>query len=207
MTKDYRRSVPTSRPTHHRSPRQGTCVFWFLFGALCGAFGIGFVWIREPAPLPEAAIVEPTAPPDTATQTPTFGFYDRLSHEEVMVPADDTTPAPSPLPAITATNHPVLKNTFPTPEKAAISQQPKAQSTSENSRYQLQIASFRDQQDAEHLKAELALKGIFVTIEPATVAGTKTYRVRSTLQTKSDIETLHDQLQRSGHQSLLMKVQ
>ncbi len=204
MTRDYRKGSP---PPRRRKEPRGTCAFWFLAGGLVGAFGVGSAWLyNEPA-----ATDEPTAAAVAADQPaqprpkPRFDFYEMLPKEEVVVPAERE-PEPVPLPApgqqLQAPAAPAQTATAePAPE-------PMPDTTAGPNSYVLQVASFRRTDDAEKLKAQLALLGIQTTIQTVTIDSGQTYhRVRTGAYARPDANAVRAKLQQNGHQPMMMRGQ
>ena len=115
-----------------------------------------------PAPTPTA---EPSAdaPASADGDQPRFEFYRLLNEQEVDV-AEPDEGADAPAPAV--------------PEADPSADQPTAPTTGE-SRYLLQAGSFRQAEDADSLKANLALLGIEARIQVVELPGGETWhRVR-----------------------------
>jgi cell division protein FtsN len=222
MTKDYRRN-PT--PKRRRDARRGSCAFWFLFGGLIGAFGVGYAWmIHEPGAdqLNEQAT---TRPPPKPPQERTFDFYSLLPEEEVVVPPQE--PAePTALPPSAATapqQAPPVQNSAPQARDQRLPQPtPTSAETAPTSKtapgsaqdsapggsgdYLLQVGSFRSSSDAERLKAQLALKDIPTRIQTVTIDNGQTYhRVRTGTYDKTQAQSLSAKLAREGQESIMIR--
>lgn len=214
MAKDYRRNSPAS--ARRRDSRSSSCVYWFLTGAVLGAFGVGYAWMtQEPGAPTEVDEVATTRPPSEPVQERTFDFYSLLPEEEVVVPTSDQ-PAPTapPLPQTTANRapKPTPQPSAPTPDKASANNntpRPAGQtptSTSTGGDYVLQLGSFRSAQDAERLKAQLALKGIQTNIQTVTINDGQTYhRVRTGTYEKAAAQSMRASLERQGQESVMMR--
>ena len=106
---------------------------------------------------------ENTVPPAGQTQkTPSYDFYTILPEIEQVIPEEYTTPEPEQKPVEQI-------NT-----QAAPTQPAEAQSD----HYLLQAGSFGKKEEANQLKAKLALSGYESYIQKVTVDGKKFYRVR-----------------------------
>jgi cell division protein FtsN len=214
MTRDYRRGAPP--PRRRQSQRHGTCAFWFLVGGLLGGFGVGAAWMlsEEPAALKTAAQsggnTDNAPSTETTQQHPTFDFWKSLQEEVVMVP-DEREPEPVPLPpqgqsALTPSQ--TAKATAPSAaakpaEPAPAAATPKPTTGGE---YLLQVGSFRKSEDAERLKAQLAMLGIQTTIQTATIPSGQTYhRVRTGSYAKADANALKSRLKSNGHDAMIMR--
>lgn len=201
MTRDYRKGTP---PPRRRKEPRGTCAFWFLAGGLVGAFGVGAAWLyHEPTGTgdPTTAAVAKDEQPAAPKPKPKFDFYEMLPNEEVVVPAERE-PEPVPLPPREQPGAPeqtAKAETRPAPEPAP--------STTGNS-YLLQVGSFRRSDDAEKLKAQLALIGIQTSIQTVTIDSGQTYhRVRTGAYAKSEANSVRAKLQQNGHKPMMMRAQ
>ncbi|MCG8049191.1 MAG: SPOR domain-containing protein [Candidatus Thiodiazotropha endolucinida] len=162
---DYKHRAHKKKKKRQHS---GSCLFHMFGGIVIGAFLMGLAWLKlgpglssngvpgVPSPRPEAAKQEPRNAPK-----PTFEFYTILPEMEVVIPdeeivtPDDDTPAKPPSDRSAA------------PDQAQHS-------------YVLQMGSFRKHQDADRLKAKLALIGIEAEIQKVSINNRDTYhRVRS----------------------------
>ncbi|WP_201067601.1 MULTISPECIES: SPOR domain-containing protein [Thiorhodovibrio] len=189
MARTTTRSSPSSRK---RDRPQSTGAFWFLLGALVGAFGMGLAWMRD-ARIPQPATQAPVA--EAPKPKPTFDFFETLPQEEVLVPVEEAAAPQAPRPT-------------PKPAEKAASTAPKPASTpppAAAAKYQLQLGSFRDRADAERRKAELALQGLSVNIVAADVGGAKTYRLRTSTFDKAGADALGKKLQAQGVSSMAIR--
>lgn len=124
------------------------------------------------------------APKVSSTRTPQFDFYSLLPELEVVVPEHAESLSPAIAESVIVT----------TPE-------------SSDKTYRLQLGSFQKYEDADRLKAQMALSGIQVEIEAVTLEGNKNwYRVRSIpFQDRASAESVRSQLQAQSIQSLLVE--
>jgi cell division protein FtsN len=178
MTRDYK-AREKIKPRHGR--RGGSSFFWFVTGALFGAFGVGFAWmLQNRMPLPV------NTDPQTRTEQPAkpnFVFHQLLPELEVLVPEEELsaasqTPIPPKPKASLQETPPTPKQERPDHHKPTSAEQPDTP-LREGASYVVQVASFRNPTDAERLKAQLALLGIQVRIERVTINGRDYYRVRT----------------------------
>lgn len=95
-------------------------------------------------------------PKKISSKPPKFDFYTILPELEVFIPESDIN----------------TKNTDSTSQQASNPEHVN------NKRYQLQAGSFRHQQDAERLKASLALLGVMSAIQTVTINNDTWHRVR-----------------------------
>jgi len=204
MTRDYRKGSPP--PRRRKKEPRGTCAFWFLAGGLIGAFGVGVAWmLNDQSGAPQIASAE-QSPPQPAQQprpSPKFDFYDMLPNEEVVVPAERE-PEPVPLPPPGQQPPPIeTAKAQPTPTPT-----PQPSPSAGPNSYILQVGSFRNNADAEKLKAQLALLGIQTTIQEVTIDSGQTYhRVRTGAYAKADANALRAKLQSNGHKPMMMRAQ
>ncbi|MGB5468273.1 MAG: SPOR domain-containing protein, partial [Sedimenticolaceae bacterium] len=132
---------------------------------LLGGFIVGLVWLKGQSTDTDAQWVgaQPDRPPQGKPQPaarseapppkPRFDFYNMLPEMEVVVPDEELEPAATAAPTPAAT-------------RAAT--------------YLLQVGSFRRNEDADRLKAQLALLGFEAKVERARINAQDTrYRVRS----------------------------
>ncbi|WP_295542193.1 SPOR domain-containing protein [uncultured Thiohalocapsa sp.] len=209
MTLDYRKGTPP--PRRHKKPR-GTCAFWFLAGGLVGAFGVGAAWLyHEPVDTgePTAAAVPPTERPLERKPPPRFDFYDMLPKQEIVVPAErepEPVPLPPQQPPVAPEQLPVTPSQQPT--AAPAQPDPAPAQTAGTGDFMLQVGSFRRSNDAERLKAQLALIGIQTSIQTVTIDSGQTYhRVRTGAYAKGDANAVRAKLQENGHKPMMMRAQ
>jgi cell division protein FtsN len=211
MTRDYRKGSPP--PRRRKKEPRGTCAFWFLAGGLIGAFAVGAAWMLNDqqgggAPLASATPSQPQ-PPEQPRPKPRFDFYNMLPNEEVVVPAERE-PEPVPLPPPGQQPPPIQTTTIqPAPQPSTQpSPTPEPSPSAGPNSYVLQVGSFRNNADAEKLKAQLALLGIQTTIQEVTIDSGQTYhRVRTGAYAKADANALRAKLQSNGHKPMMMRAQ
>ena len=113
-------------------------------------------------------------------QEPKFNFYTILPELEVFIPASETQPPK---------NMPVGSN------------------TENNKQYILQAGSFKNKNDAEKLKASLALLGFEAHVQSVTVNSIPWHRVRIGPYSQSnDLYDKMDKLQQHGIKSMAMEL-
>lgn len=194
-----RRPAP-ARSNARRHQRQ-SCVWWFLLGAMFGSFGVGLYWMMDApnqVPPPVAAIPKAERP---APPAPSFEFPSILRDTEVDISEGKPPPPPAPRPE--PPPPPAADVPVQAPPVAAQTAQPAPSGS-----YQLQVGSFRRKEDAERLKAELALLGISTRIESATIKdGQQFHRVRTgPLVGKQALEEARANLARHGKDTMQVKV-
>lgn len=170
---------------------------WLLAGLLLGLALSVFVLMREggsdrvlPRPNPQAqapresepapAVTKPatpTPPPaEEKPRKPRYDFYTVLPGKEVLVPDSELAQKAR--------------------DEAA---QPPAAATAPTERYVLQAGAFRDNRDAEALKARVALTGLVARVETAQIDNRPIYRVRlGPYPTARELESAKQQLANNG---------
>lgn len=172
---------------------------WLLAGLLLGLALSVFVMMREgggnsllPRPNPQAqapresepapAVAKPATPTPTAPaaeekpRKPRYDFYTVLPGKEVLVPDSELAQKAR--------------------DEAA---QPPAAATAPTERYVLQAGAFRDNRDAEALKARVALTGLVARVETAQIDNRPIYRVRlGPYPTARELESAKQQLANNG---------
>lgn len=197
MARGDRRGATRNVP---RRNRHGTCVWWFLLGAMLGSFGVGLYWMLEAppgeVPPPVAAIPKVERP---APERPSFQFPDLLRETEVEIRKEEPLPPPAPRPEPPKPPEPTG------PEQARIPEPPAAATPGT---YLLQVASFKSAADAERMKANLALKGVTSRVQSAKIKNGQTwYRVLTgPYSSKAAMQSAQTELKRGGNDSLPIKV-
>ncbi len=156
-----------------KSKGHTSCSIWFFGGALVGAFVVGLFWLKTGVNLGNGTVPGVTQPkpaagsPKKETPKPTFEFYTILPEMEVVIP-DEELMAPEPSDAGTA--KPSASARIDSPQPALT----------EGTAYILQMGSFRRFEDADRMKAKLALIGIEAEIQKVSINNRDTFhRVRS----------------------------
>lgn len=141
---------------------------WLMAGLGIGLFIAFLVYLKkqpaEQITFTEAVVQElekvrqqeSDRPEQSSSKPPKFDFYTILPELEVFIPESD-----------------INKNN-------TESSRPQASHSAQiaGKRYQLQAGSFRNQQDAERLKASLALLGVMSAIQTVTINDDTWHRVR-----------------------------
>ena len=164
---------------------------WGLLGLSAGLFIALLVYLQHSAPSNTAAIADlfrshesdtaghapgHTPMPNGEPAHPRFEFYKLLPDQEVYVPAPEPSIAPSPAKPAPATDNRVNAKRPPPP---AIATPPPRDTREENGDYLLQAGSFRSLNEADQLKANLALLGIEASVQNVELATGETWhRVR-----------------------------
>jgi len=212
-TKDYK-ARERSRPNRPR--RGGSGFFWFVTGAVCGAFGVGLAWTLHERTPPAAAQVAQGETQSTAK--PSFVFHQLLPEMEVLVPDEESNAAPPTVPpapvkpapdkaAPPATKSAEAPEGAAPPTAAVAAAEKPRESPAQGASYLVQVASFRTAADAERLKAKLALLGIQTSVQQVTVDGKEYHRVRAGPYAGADeVKAAQTLLSSKGFDSLAVKV-
>jgi cell division protein FtsN len=175
-----------------KSRGQASCSIWFFAGAIAGAFIVGVLWLKlgnniGQAPVPGVSKPAPSSKPNTPK--PTFEFYTILPEMEVVIPDEELiAPEPSkPSRSQTETATPMIKD---------------------GTAYILQMGSFRKYQDADRMKAKLALIGIEAEIQKVSINNRDTFhRVRSgPYSTQSQLNAVRKLTSDNNIASLVIKL-
>jgi len=162
------------KPASTRSRRPIPGWFWLLAGMLAGLAVAAVLYLQgadrmgqdpgwlthgESRPAPIAPLREPpAATPDAPAERSRFQFYELLPRDEVRIP--ESAPAAQP------------------PPRAAPAPVPQPQARPDaGSRVLLQTGSFRQFQQADEMKARLALLGLTANIREVRIDGQTFHRV------------------------------
>jgi cell division protein FtsN len=190
---DYKHRAQKKKSKQQNS---GNCLFYLFGGIVIGAFLTGLAWLRlgpglapnklpgTPKPQPEVATQEPSSAPK-----PTFEFYTILPEMEVVIPDEEIVTPEG------ASDRKAPSETAPTTQADGAS-------------YILQMGSFRKHQDADRLKAKLALIGIEAEIQKVSINNRDTYhRVRSgPYHTQSQLNAVRRLARENNINSLVIKL-
>jgi cell division protein FtsN len=134
---------------------------------------------EKPAPAPAPAVAKQEQP--TAPPKPRFDFYNLLPEMEVIVPEQEVQGAA-------------------TPEGVRQVEQPGT--------YLLQAGSFRTREQADQLRARLALLGVETDVQTVTVDNKQTWhRVRvGPFQNLRDLNTARSLLKKNGIEAILIRL-
>ena len=121
----------------------------------------------------------PAKPESPIRQEPKFNFYTILPELEVLIPDDEIRP--------------------PTSKKTT--------SVSDSKRYILQAGSFKSRQDAEKLKATVALLGLEASINQVSIQNEKWHRVRiGPVDSRRELNRNLNLLQRNNINAMAMEL-
>ena len=201
---------------------------WFVSGLLPGLFIAFLVHTHHQQ---DGGIVTATSPEDGAERDseggdgddsgrPRFEFYELLSEMEVVVPdesdeEDVATPLPDepvgggpPVPESSAPDdEPDPAADAPAEELAEDTPEPEV-TPDDGGRYMVQAGSFQSHDDADQLKARLALMGVQADIQSVEVDGGETWhRVRiGPFSDRDRVESIRSRLQDENLDSILLRM-
>jgi len=228
MPRDYKHRATRRKKRRKLSP-------WLLVvsGLLLGLFVAFLVFLKTQAPSEPPAVfqesllppVEETRPdstvesrPDSEAETPQtpppppkprFDFYTLLPEMEVIVPDEEVAPPPAPpvhQPA--AASKPAEQHAPVKPAATPAATPAPAKAATPAGTYLLQVGSFRNGEQAERLKAELALLGLETSIQKVTIDNKDTYhRVRvGPFRDTGSLNNARSKLSRQGIDSRVIKL-
>lgn len=147
-----------------------------------------------------------TDAPSGGDNQPRFEFYEILSEMEVVVPEEsDDSEEGGPEAVEPDVAGPAPESSVPAPEEAPDAS---AGGDDEGTRYMVQAGSFRSHDDADRLKARLALIGVQAEIQSVEVDGGETWhRVRvGPFAERDRVDSVRDQLQDENVDSILLRL-
>lgn len=166
---------------------------WLLVGLLIGALAFGYLFLKDkwaagntglPTPNPQAqaptaAGNDPVVPEPVEKPKSKYTFFEILPGKEVVIPdAELAERARAEKQKPTAPVTTTKPATTDVPTESAASTTATTAATAEGERYILQAGAFRGNDDAEALKARIALTGEVARVEAAQINGDTVYRVR-----------------------------
>jgi cell division protein FtsN len=213
MARDYK---PRAAPAKKKQNKAVPGWVWFIGGLLVGLFFSGLAWLKlmppagqqvtviqqAPAtPAKQAKASEPAKPTEQESEPesakPRFDFYTILPEMEVVVPDPEPEVKPQPKPQV--------QETRDNASQIATQMTPAAVTAADG--YMLQMGSFRKYNDADRLKASLALIGMQAEIQKVTVNGGEVFhRVRSGPYSRDQVNKLRGKLKENNISSLVIKM-
>jgi len=175
---------------------QGTPAWMWLFTGLLVGLGLAYyLWSKGYIPQPG---VDQSVTSESTTQSSAVD-------DEEVAPASDE-PAKSRYDFFTVL--PEMEVVVPEQELAKKSQPANPAVETDTGSYILQVGSFRDNSDAEQMKARLALLGVSARVQSVTINGATWHRVRvGPVNGARQADTMRNQLANNGIESLVMKNQ
>lgn len=168
-----------------RSDQQTPAWLWFAGGLVCGLGLATMAWVGgylpQPQEMPETEPSGRDEPPIAELESPAprrqYDFFSVLPEIEVVVPTQEIEERARDQDAEPATAGP----------------------------YWLQVGSFRSSNDAEGLKAQLALLGLIAQVQEVTVNGDTWYRVRvGPFDSARATDSARRQLQEAGYEAMVL---
>jgi cell division protein FtsN len=230
MPRDYKHRATRKRKRSKLSP-------WILVitGLLLGLFiaFLGFLKLQksqEPPAFFQESLLPPVEEtlPDTAAESPAeaveetpqakalppkprFDFYTLLPEMEVVVPEEEVAPPPAPAQRPAAATRPEVQQPAPATPTAAVPATPAPAATapaSTTETWLLQAGSFRNGEQAERLRAQLALLGLQTSIQKVTINNKDTYhRVRvGPFHDTGSLNQARSRLSKQGIESSVIKI-
>ncbi|MGR8934646.1 MAG: SPOR domain-containing protein [Gammaproteobacteria bacterium] len=190
MTRDYKYRTQEHHYKRSSTPKRGNEWPWLLTVLLIASFAAFLIYLRSytpPSSAPAVAnrVVVKKSPPPKAEPTPrkpfepTFDFYTILPEQEVVVSEPEI--------KTRAREESIGKN--------------------KDARYMIQAGSFRSRQDAEKVKAQLALMGIQANIETAQNGSTTWNRVKiGPLSKMAKVDAIRSRLHSKGIDAVVMQL-
>jgi cell division protein FtsN len=178
-----------------KSRNSGSCSVWFFGGLVAGAFVVGLLWLKMGNNLGTATVPGVAKPkisdskPARETPKPTFEFYTILPEMEVVIPDEEL----------------VAPESSDAPNAHAETATP---SVVDGTSYILQMGSFRKFEDADRMKAKLALIGIEAEIQKVSINNRDTFhRVRSgPYQSQTQLNAIRKLAKENNIASLVIKL-
>lgn len=192
-----------SRASRTKGKKPVSAWIWLLIGFVLGASSVGFLclkYARTPAsdnwigarPPGSTGTVRPererVSSEPARIKPPRFDFYNLLPDQEVLVPEEEIERQVKRAPPVK-----------PQPEAGTAP----AKTAANGKRYVVQVSSFRNNREAQALKAKLALLGLRAKVNRAVIKGSTWYRVQ--LGPYGNAATMQDvrkQLASGGYKSL-----
>jgi len=228
MPRDYKNRANGRKRRKKLSPVAGIAA-----GLLIGLFVAFLVYIKMQAPAEPTGYFQESLPPPVETTQPVkaagpgtnsgketpqapppppkprFDFYTLLPEMEVVVP-DEEIPPPAPPMRHPATSTGSVKEKQSAPTRDKPPEQPVRTNTPATSTdtYLLQVGSFRNAEQAERFKAELALLGLETSIQKVTIDNKDTYhRVRvGPFHDTGALNNARSRLTKKGIESRVIKI-
>ncbi len=184
MSRDY-------KPKSNSGPKRGGSMFaGILIGFILGlAVALGIAWYINKMPSPFVSHEQPDEKQSAAPPAP----------QAATTPPDDKKPRFDFYKILPGQENPAARSAASEPATAAP-----ATPTTES--YYLQAGSFQKKEDADNMKAKLAMIGLESEIQ--TGAGNESkYRVRiGPYQSEDDLKKIRDELQQNGIASSTVKI-
>jgi cell division protein FtsN len=202
-TRDYK---TREKPRPNRARRNGSGFFWFVTGAVVGAFGVGLVWTLQDRSPPGGEQEPRTATQAEPSAKPILIFHQLLPELEVLVP-DEELGTSAQVPPKQPQKPTAQAQTVPTGKPAKQPPPEPEKPETGGGSYLLQVASLRTAADAERVKAKLAFLGVQARVQRVTVNGKDYHRVRAgPFKGKQDVNKTRALLSSNGFDSITVKL-
>lgn len=188
----------SNQASRHSANHGGSALsgwMWGLFGLSAGLFVALLVYLHYQTPHGAAAVKglfqpqasntagagkqqspDHTPAPDNSPSHPQFEFYKLLPDQKVQVPLSQSNITPTPVKPPAAAKPPTLDNdAYARPARPQEKASPPDTPEANNTAYLLQVGSFRRLNEADQLKAKLALLGIEASIQSVELASGETW--------------------------------
>ena len=205
-----------------RGSSRGSGLAWFLAGTITGGLVTWATIGRDPAAeqvrtmvgrtVGQPIGVDPAAPPPK----PKFEFYTLLPEMEVVVPEEELAAPPPARKDTPEKEDAPAKESARAKENASTTEEPVKGTDDSTSRpdtvrepgghYIVQVASFRNVEDADGLRAQLTLLGFEPVVQGVVISGDeKRYRVRlGPYPDRDSLEAARTRLKANGHDKPLV---
>lgn len=208
MANTKRSTGAKRKPQPKQQAAGGSRIGWFLSGLLPGLFVAFLVHMHHDrdgsaiSSSPSGDIAQEGSESTGERNRPRFEFYELLSEMEVVVPDDpddDDDEAPAAVPEAPAAPTPETAAPEPVPEEDAVDE--------DDAHYMVQAGSFQSHDDADRMKANLALIGVQANIESVEVdSGETWHRVRiGPFADRDRVDSLRSQLEDNNVDSILLR--
>ena len=184
MSRDY-------KPKPNSGPKRGGSMFaGILIGFILGlAVALGIAWYINKMPSPFVSHEQPDEKQPAAPPAP----------QAATTPPDDKKPRFDFYKILPGQENPVT-------QRAASEPAPAAPSSPTTESYYLQAGSFQKKEDADNMKAKLAMIGLESEIQTG-AGGESKYRVRiGPYPSENDLGKIRDELQQNGIASTTVKI-
>lgn len=192
-----------SRASRAKGKKPVSAWIWLLIGFVLGASSVGFLclkygstpttnnWIGARPPGSTGTVRQErkrVSPEPARIKPPRFDFYNLLPDQEVLVPEEEI-------------ERQVKKAPPVKPQPATGT--PPAKPAASDKRYVVQVSSFRNNREAQALKAKLGLLGLRAKVNRAVIKGSTWYRVQlGPYSSAAAMQDVRKQLASSGYKSL-----
>ncbi len=199
MARDYK-----NRAASKKTRKSAPVWIWLVIGYVLGGSSVAMIWWSQaprlsqggswigarPGSMQAAVPASESGQEDSPEIEPLqFDFYSLLPELEVVVPDEELQGKSRKPPA----------NIVEIPD-AEVTSVPKQG-------YLIQVSSFRSARDADRVKAQLALLGLYARVNKASIKGTTWHRVRvGPYNSAQAVKKARKQLASNGHNTMVIKI-